>query len=93
MDNIKISRKMICLVQPFAPKQYIYAYQDGNKIDAEEVDTDEIINTIFKFHDKYYITDISFSGPYKYAKGIGKKVEEKFLTDYDRKIEVKYLDK
>lgn len=92
MANIKILRKMICLLQPFAPKQRIYVYQDGNKIDAAEVDTDDVTNQILAFCDKYYLSSVSFTGPIQYARGIGKKVQEKFITEYGREIEIIYLN-
>ena len=92
MANIKILRKMICLLQPFAPKQRIYIYQDRNKIDAAEVDTDDVTNQILAFCDKYYLSSVSFIVPIQYARGIGKKVQEKFITEYGREIEIIYLN-
>lgn len=91
-NNIKVLRKMICSLQPFAPKQSIYVYQDGNKIDAAQVDTDDVAEQILAFCDKYYLSTVSFTGPIQYTKGIGKKVQEKFITQYSREIEIIYLN-
>ena len=92
MANIKILRKMICVLQPFALSQLVFVYENGNKIDAAEVEVDNLVNQILSFCDKYYLSKVSFTGPIQYARGIGKKVQEKFITEYGREVEIEYLN-
>jgi hypothetical protein len=92
MANAQVTRKMICHLHPFDLNQKLFVYQDGNKIDYAEVKIDEVTDQILAFCDKYYLSKISFLGPSQYIRGIGKRIKENFLTNYDREIEIEYLN-
>ena len=51
-------KKIVTILQPFDLKQTIFAYEDGNKIDAAQVETDNIANEICKMAKALDITPL-----------------------------------
>lgn len=84
--------KIVTILQPFTLQQNVYVYEDGNKLDAIQVNTDAVHETIANLVKQYNATEINFGGPAKYAKGIGNKVKEKLLKDFSiDNIEINYI--
>ena len=82
-------RKIVGILRPFDLKQQFYVYEDGNKIDSEEVTIDEIPTMTLKLADKYEIVRVDLTGPRQYAKGIRKKIQEQEITTYStKKLEI-----
>lgn len=84
--------KIVGICKPFEMKQRIFVYDNGNKLDAEDVNLTDIHNTIFKFIEKYNCNDIEFIGPKSYTKGIGKKLTENAISKYgENKLKITLL--
>lgn len=75
-------KKIITLLQPFDLKQTVIAYENGNKINAAEIETVNIADGICNMAKSLYITEINLGGAKKYARGIGKQIQEKAATEY-----------
>ena len=73
-------KKIITLLQPFDLKQTVIAYENGNKINAAEIETVNIADGIC--NKSLDITEINLGGAKKYARGIGKQIQEKAATEY-----------
>lgn len=86
-------KKIITRLEPFSMTQIIYTYEDGNKIDIiENIKTNEIADKILEVAKAENICNIEFVGPHSFAQGIGNKILEKELANYDvHNIEIKYL--
>lgn len=85
-------KKIVTILQPFDLKQTIFAYEDGNKIDAAQVETDNIANEICKMAKALDINEINLGGAKQYAKGIGRKIKEAAATEYAiDNLEIIYL--
>ena len=76
-------KKIITLLQPFDLKQIVIAYENGNKIDAAEIETADIANGICKMAKSLDINEINLGGAKQYARGIGKQIQEKAATEYE----------
>lgn len=75
-------KKIITLVQPFDAKQTVIAYEDGNKIDATQVNTPTFVEEVCAFAQKHDIHEINLGGAKQYAKGLVKKIMEENLTNF-----------
>lgn len=84
--------KVVTVLQPFTLQQNVYVYEDGNKLEAITVDTVNVQDTIASLVKEYAAAEINFGGPVKYAKGIGKKVQEILLKNFSiDNIKINYL--
>lgn len=84
--------KVVTVLQPFTLQQNVYVYEDGNKLEAISVDTINVQDTIASLVKEYAATEINFGGPIKYAKGIGKKVQELLIKNFNiNNVEIHYL--
>ena len=87
-----MAKKIIGLLQPFDLKQNIYVYEDGNKIEIIETKVDNFTSEMLQLINKYKIEDIELSGPKKYTKGIGTKVQEEDIKNYsNNNLNIKYI--
>lgn len=75
-------RKILSILQPFDAQQTIIAYEDGNKIDAIQVDTVMFVDEVCKFAQKLDIHEINIGGAKQYGKGIARKILEENLTTF-----------
>ena len=87
-----MAKKIICRLQPFLMEQDIYVYQDGNKLDATKVKSQDLVDTIINLADKYKIKDVDFSGPAQYSRGIGNQLQEASLVKYNQKFSINYVN-
>lgn len=87
-----MERKIICRLQPFLLEQEIYVYENGNKIDVAKAKSENLINTIISFSDKYKVNSIDFAGPGQYARGIGNQLQEARLVKYNQKFSINYVN-
>ena len=87
-----MAKKIIGLLQPFDLKQNIYVYEDGNKIEIIETKVDNFTSEMLQLINKYKIEDIELSGPKKYTKVIGTKVQEEYIMNYsNNNLNIKYI--
>lgn len=85
-------KEAITLLFPFDKKQLISVYEDKIKIDQFETSIENFYSTILEIIDKYEIKKLSIKGPAKYAKGIGKQIQDAELIKYNKEIiEINYL--
>lgn len=77
-----MSKRIIVLLKPFCKEQSIYVYEDGNAIDAKEIEMKELNNQLEIFIKEYDISQVDLVGPSQYAKGISKKFKKEKLTTY-----------
>ena len=67
-------------------------YEDGNKIEIIETKVDNFTSEMLQLINKYKIEDIELSGPKKYTKGIGTKVQEEYIKNYsNNNLNIKYI--
>lgn len=84
-------KTMISLIQPFVVKQTILVYNDKEKIDTILTSLDDFAETVYQIADEYDCSQLKFIGTTKFARGIGKKIEDLGLTKYtNQKIEILY---
>lgn len=89
-----MNSKIICMLQPFALKQQIYVYENGNKMETEKVSMSELNKMIISLLDKHtQINTIEMVGPKKFSKGIGNQLQTELVTKYSetRNIEINYI--
>lgn len=75
-------KKILSILQPFDAQQTIIAYEDGNKIDAIQVDTVMFVDEVCKFAKRHDIHEINIGGAKQYGKGIARKILEENLTTF-----------
>ena len=56
-----MSRRIIVLLKPFCKEQSIYVYEDGNAIDAKEIEMKELNNQLETFIKEYNISQVVYS--------------------------------
>jgi hypothetical protein len=80
-------KKIVVRFFPLEPKQTIFAYEDGNKIDVLTVatTTEELNKGLDSLVQKYDIKEIVFFGPIQFSRGIGERFQEYNLSKYDSK--------
>lgn len=86
-------RKLVGMLEPFQQVQYLYVYEDGNKIEIKESSVDEFIDNAVNLIKTYNITDIDIKGPKKYAKNFGDKIKNnlEILSYSNSNINITYL--
>lgn len=85
-------RKIITILQPFDLNQQIFVYENGQKIDAQKIETLSIPQGVCGLARQYEIKDIELGGPKQYARGIGKKITEYAISEYGiNDLEIKIL--
>ena len=75
-------KKIISILQPFELEQKIFVYEDGNKIDAQQVRIDDLPVTILELANKYQISQIDLLGPKQYSRGICSKIKNQAVALY-----------
>ena len=80
-------KKIIGIINPFLNNHNFYVYEDGNKIDAIDININNI-NNIFKLIEEYDIQQIDLTGPKAYTAGIKKQLLETNLTKYNKELEI-----
>lgn len=77
-------KKIITMLQPFALNQNIIVYENGNKIDMKESTIDNLVEEVSKLIEQYDIKQIDFIGAKQYAKGLGNKIKENELFQFNK---------
>ena len=75
-------KKIIIRLHPFNLEQLVFVYEDGNRIDQDEVTIDEIGSSVMFLCKKHNIDQIDLTGPKQYSKGVQHKIQEEELTNY-----------
>ena len=70
--------KIIANVNLFSLKQPIFVYENGNKIDAAQVNIEAAAATINNFYQKYNNSEIILQGAKNYINKIRKELKEKY---------------
>jgi hypothetical protein len=83
----EIMKKIVARFFPLEPKQVIYAYEDGNKIDMLTVstETEKINQALDNLIQKYEIDEIVLFGPVQFSRGIGERFKTYELAKYGAK--------
>ena len=78
--------KIIGLINPVAPFQEIYVYENGNKVDVVNSKVDMIADTVINLAKRYNVSDIELFGAKSYAAGISKQIQEAELSMYNKNV-------
>jgi UDP-N-acetylmuramyl pentapeptide synthase len=80
-------KKIVARFLPLEPKQTIYAYEDGNKIDMLTVrtETEELNQALDELIQKHDIDEIVLFGPVQFSRGIGERFKTYELVKYGAK--------
>jgi len=85
-------KKIIVKVQPFTMQQTVFAYEDGNKIDAIETNFDNFCESILFLSEKYNITEVELLGIANFSQWIGEKLVKAELEKYNKNtLQIKYM--
>ena len=85
-------KKIIGIIHPFDVNQTLYVYQDGNKIDAKQVEIDWLPETIVALSRIYETYQVDLSGAKHYAKGLVKQIQQLEFTKYqENKLDIKII--
>lgn len=71
-------KKIIASIRPFDMQQYLYVFEDGEKIDEATVSLSDVENTVLDFINKYQITDVDIAGPKQFNQKIGQGLITKY---------------
>ena len=71
-------KKIIASIKPFDMQQYLYVFEDGEKIDEATVSLSDVENTVLDFINKYQITDVDIAGPKQFNQKIGQELITKY---------------
>lgn len=84
-------KKMVSLLQPFTMQQTLIVYENGNKLDVITTSIKDFPETVYKTSLTYNCSELEFMGTTKFAKGIGKQIEELGISKYNSKeIKITY---
>ena len=75
-------KKLVGVLSPFQVEQFLYVYEDGNKIDAVESTVDDFVKDSIELIKKHELTEMTIKGPKKYSKMIASKIESSELLKY-----------
>ena len=85
-------RKIIGIIHPFDLYQTLYVYEDGNKLDIQQVKLDDVPAAIFKFSKQYDVNQVDLSGAAHFAKGLIKKIKQEEMNKYsENKLDIKCI--
>ena len=85
-------KKIIGIIHPFDIKQTLYVYQDGNKIDAKQINMDDVPATIINLSHLYDVYQVDLSGARNYAKGVVRKIQQLEFTKYqENKLDIRII--
>ena len=71
-------KKIIASIKPFDMQQYLYVFEDGEKIDEATVSLSDVENTVLDFINKYQIIDVDIAGPKQFNQKIGQGLITKY---------------
>lgn len=69
-------KKIITRIRPYASKQTLLVYEDGNKIDIKFTTLEELSPSLFELMDKHKTYRLDLVGPKVYLSGIKNQIEE-----------------
>ena len=85
-------KKLVTIIQPFDLKQKVFAYEDGNKIKAVEIETSVFPEEICKLTKSLDINEINLGGAKQYSRKIGNEILKIAKAEYALEdLEIKYL--
>ena len=76
-------RRLVTLVSPVEYEQKIVIYEDDNKIDYIETNTDNFYTEVMSLIKKYDLKEIRLLGAKKYAQGVKDNLNKIILTQYE----------
>lgn len=77
-------KRVVGVFKPFAAKQRLLVYEDGNRIDAVEAPILEIADTLFNLAEKYEIDRVDLTGPKQFTKGLASQFQTLEKTKYNK---------
>lgn len=85
-------KMLVGVLQPFAFKQKMYVYEDGNKIEEYSFSVKEMPSQVVSLVRKYDIHQIKLAGGKRYAKGIANQIIEEGLSNFENfKVEIECI--
>jgi hypothetical protein len=76
-------KKIVVVIKPFTLNQNVYAYEDNDIINVNQVKLSELQNTIVTMANEYQANDIILVGAKKFSTGIKNKIKEVEMAKYN----------
>ena len=76
--------KLIIRGEPVGPFQYVYANEDGKKVESIGIQIENLEDVVFALLKNYNINHIDLSGSRLYMEGIERMLKNAQINDYEK---------